>query len=92
MDYTIFMPVLISFALSVVMGPVIIPILRKLKMGQTEREDGVQSHLKKRGLPLWERDHPACGGDHIRVLYSQLSEDHPDLICHIGLWSDRISG
>ncbi len=51
MDYTIFMPVLISFALSVVMGPVIIPILRKLKMGQTEREDGVQSHLKKAGTP-----------------------------------------
>ena len=51
MDYTIFMPVLISFALSVVMGPVIIPILRKLKMGQTEREVGVQSHLKKAGTP-----------------------------------------
>jgi len=33
------------------MGPVIIPILRKLKMGQTEREEGVQSHLKKAGTP-----------------------------------------
>ena len=33
------------------MGPVIIPILRKLKMGQTERVDGVQSHLKKAGTP-----------------------------------------
>ena len=54
MDYTIFMPVLISFALSVVMGPVIIPILRKLKMGQTEREDGVQSHLKRPGRLPWE--------------------------------------
>ncbi|MGN0333369.1 MAG: phospho-N-acetylmuramoyl-pentapeptide-transferase [Lachnospiraceae bacterium] len=51
MDYTVFMPVLISFALSVIMGPVIIPILRKLKMGQTEREEGVQSHLKKAGTP-----------------------------------------
>ncbi len=51
MDYTVFIPVLISFALSVVMGPVIIPILRKLKMGQTERVDGVQSHLKKAGTP-----------------------------------------
>ena len=51
MDYKIFVPVLISFALSVLMGPVVIPILRKLKMGQTEREDGVQSHLKKAGTP-----------------------------------------
>lgn len=51
MDYRVFLPVLIAFALSVIMGPVIIPILRKLKMGQTEREDGVESHLKKAGTP-----------------------------------------
>ncbi|KMZ55415.1 phospho-N-acetylmuramoyl-pentapeptide-transferase [Dorea sp. D27] len=51
MDYRVFLPVLIAFALSVVMGPVIIPILRRLKMGQTEREDGVKSHLKKAGTP-----------------------------------------
>ena len=51
MDYTRFVPVIIAFVLSVVMGPVIIPILRRLKMGQTEREDGVKSHLKKAGTP-----------------------------------------
>lgn len=51
MDYTIFVPVLISFALSVIMGPVVIPVLRRLKMDQTEREEGVKSHLKKAGTP-----------------------------------------
>ena len=51
MDYKIILPVLLSFALSVIMGPVVIPILRKLKMRQTERVDGVQSHLKKAGTP-----------------------------------------
>ena len=51
MDFKIILPVLISFVLSVIMGPVVIPILRKLKMGQTEREDGVKSHLKKAGTP-----------------------------------------
>ncbi len=51
MDYKIFIPVLIAFGLSVIMGPVVIPILRRLKMGQTEREEGVQSHLKKAGTP-----------------------------------------
>lgn len=51
MDYKFIIPVLISFALSVILGPVVIPILRRLKMGQTEREDGVQSHLKKAGTP-----------------------------------------
>ena len=34
-------PVLISFVLSLVLGPVVIPFLRKLKMGQTERVEGV---------------------------------------------------
>lgn len=51
MDYKIILPVLLSFILSVIMGPVVIPILRKLKMKQTEREDGVKSHLKKAGTP-----------------------------------------
>ena len=51
MDYKVFVPVLIAFVLSVIMGPLIIPVLRKLKMGQTEREDGVKSHLKKAGTP-----------------------------------------
>ncbi len=51
MDYSVLIPVLISFALSVVMGPLIIPVPRKLKMGQTEREEGVKSHLKKAGTP-----------------------------------------
>lgn len=51
MNYTVFVPVLIAFVLSVIMGPVIIPVLRKLKMGQTERVDGVQAHLKKAGTP-----------------------------------------
>lgn len=51
MDYKVFIPVLVAFALSAVMGPVIIPVLRKLKMGQTEREEGVKEHLKKAGTP-----------------------------------------
>ncbi len=51
MDYKLIVPVLISFALSLLMGLVVIPFLRKLKMGQTERVEGVQSHLKKAGTP-----------------------------------------
>ena len=45
MNIQVVFPVLISFAISVILGPVIIPFLRKLKMGQTERVEGVQSHL-----------------------------------------------
>ncbi len=51
MDFKIILPVIIAFAISVVLSPIIIPFLRNLKIGQTEREDGVKSHLKKAGTP-----------------------------------------
>lgn len=49
--YTIIMSVAIAFSISVVLGPVIIPFLKRLKVGQTERDDGPESHLKKSGTP-----------------------------------------
>lgn len=51
MNITILMSVIISFAISVVLGPVVIPFLRRLKVGQTVRDEGPQSHLKKNGTP-----------------------------------------
>ena len=42
---------IISFIISVILGIIIIPILRRLKVGQIERDDGPQSHLKKQGTP-----------------------------------------
>ena len=51
MDFGVAVPVLLSFVISAAAGPVIIPILRKLKVGQTVRDDGPQTHLKKNGTP-----------------------------------------
>lgn len=42
---------IISFIISIIMGFIIIPILKKRKVGQIERDDGPQSHLKKQGTP-----------------------------------------
>ena len=42
---------LLSFIASVVVSLVIIPILRRLKVGQIERTEGPESHLKKQGTP-----------------------------------------
>lgn len=47
----IVIPLLAAFAISVGLSPFVIPFLRKLKIGQTERTEGVQSHLKKAGTP-----------------------------------------
>lgn len=51
MNQTVIMSVVISFIISVILGPFIIPFLRKLKVGQTVRDDGPQTHLKKSGTP-----------------------------------------
>ena len=40
------LPVLLSFGISLALGPVLIPFLRKVKAGQKEREEGVPSHQK----------------------------------------------
>lgn len=50
-DLSILMPVIISFGISVILCPIIIPFLRKLKFGQYVRDDGPESHLKKAGTP-----------------------------------------
>ena len=51
MDFGVAVPVILSFALSAAAGPIIIPVLRRLKVGQTVRNDGPQTHLKKNGTP-----------------------------------------
>lgn len=43
--------VLVSFGISVVLCPIIIPFLKRLKFGQNIREEGPKDHLKKMGTP-----------------------------------------
>ncbi len=50
-DLNLILPVIISFGISVILCPIVIPFLRKLKFGQFVRDDGPQSHLKKAGTP-----------------------------------------
>jgi phospho-N-acetylmuramoyl-pentapeptide-transferase len=41
----------VAFVLSVIAGPLFIPILRRMKFGQQIREEGPQAHKKKAGTP-----------------------------------------
>lgn len=43
--------IIIAFAISAILCPIVIPFLHKLKFGQQVREDGPQAHLKKQGTP-----------------------------------------
>ena len=51
MKHIFVLPVIISFMISAALGPFIIPFLRRLKVGQTVRDEGPQSHIKKNGTP-----------------------------------------
>ena len=76
MTYEIVIPVIIAFAISALLGPVVIPFLRKLKVGQTERKE-LESHLKKNGTPT-------MGGIMIRasIIITSLFyvKDYPKII------------
>lgn len=63
---------LISFFISVILGIIIIPVLKKLKVGQIERDDGPKSHLKKQGTPTMGRNYHYIWNDnnYNRYLYS----------------------
>lgn len=51
MSNTCILSVIISFGVTALLGPIIIPFLRRLKVGQTVRDDGPKTHLKKTGTP-----------------------------------------
>lgn len=50
MNYQIII-LLTSFFIGLIVSLIAIPILKKIKVGQIEREDGPQSHLSKQGTP-----------------------------------------
>lgn len=51
LDKSVYISLFLSFLLTVTLSPVLIPFLLKLKVGQTVRDDGPESHLKKNGTP-----------------------------------------
>lgn len=43
--------IIVSFFITLILGPLVIPILQKLKVGQSIRDDGPKSHMSKSGTP-----------------------------------------
>lgn len=50
-ELEVIIPVIISFGVCVVLCPLLIPFLKRMKFGQFVRQDGPESHLKKSGTP-----------------------------------------
>ncbi len=42
------LPLICSFVLAYILGKILIPILHRMKYGQSIREEGPQSHLKNK--------------------------------------------
>lgn len=51
MDTNIILGIILSFAISIILCPVLIPTLKKIKFGQYIREEGPESHKSKAGTP-----------------------------------------
>ncbi|MCT4605361.1 MAG: phospho-N-acetylmuramoyl-pentapeptide-transferase [Marinisporobacter sp.] len=43
--------IIFSFLSTLILGPIVIPILRRLKVGQSIRDEGPKSHMSKSGTP-----------------------------------------
>ncbi|WP_246940187.1 phospho-N-acetylmuramoyl-pentapeptide-transferase [Bacillus pinisoli] len=50
-EQVILFTIIIAFLISVLLSPIFIPFLRRLKFGQSIREEGPKSHQKKSGTP-----------------------------------------
>ncbi|APH05351.1 phospho-N-acetylmuramoyl-pentapeptide-transferase [Bacillus weihaiensis] len=51
LEQAILITIAMGFLISVLLSPIIIPFLRRLKFGQSIREEGPKSHQKKSGTP-----------------------------------------
>lgn len=77
-EYSLIIVAAIAFLITVLLSPVMIPFLKRLKFGQSIREEGPKSHQKKSGTPT-------MGGVMIIlsititsfILLSQLNDDLP---------------
>ena len=91
MNAAIILPILISFAISAALGPVVIPLLRRLKFGQTERDDGPKSHLKKTGTPTMGGLMILAGVILTSLIYvKDYPPDRPRALRDGGLWDHRL--
>jgi phospho-N-acetylmuramoyl-pentapeptide-transferase len=50
-QYTFLITIAIAFLITVLLSPIFIPFLKRLKFGQSIREEGPKSHQKKSGTP-----------------------------------------
>ena len=93
MNSHIVIPVLISFAISLILGPVVIPFLRKAEDG-ADREGRRSPVASEEGRDAYHgrRDHPCIRCGHISDLCKRLPADHSGSVPYRWVRTDRFSG
>ena len=90
MSYQVVIPVIISFVISAVLGPIVISVFTKIKSG-ADGKRRIEVPFKKDGNTDYGWDYHTCKCDtDLSDICKGLSEDHTDLICDRGLWNRRI--
>ena len=81
------LPILSAFLLSAMLGKLLIPLLKKVKVRQTVREDGPSTHLCKAGTPT-------MGGIIILLtsISAQVSGGNTGIVCNVWIRMDRLPG
>ncbi len=51
LEQVLFFTIIVSFIITIALSPIVIPFLRRLKFGQSIREEGPEGHQKKSGTP-----------------------------------------
>ena len=67
LEQVIFYTILVGFLITVLLSPIFIPFLRRLKFGQSIREEGPKSHQKKTGTPTMGGNRDIIGYYHCHI-------------------------
>lgn len=77
MENVVILSIIVSFVASVVLCPIIIPFLKRLKFGQFVRAEGPKEHLKKSGTPTMGGLIILCS---IVITSFLFVRDYPDIV------------
>ena len=69
------LPLICSFVLAYILGKILIPILHRMKYGQSIREEGPQSHLKTRNTNNRWFDFYSCYNNSYDLIFNNLCWD-----------------
>ncbi len=97
LEQVILFTIIMGFLISVLISPILIPFLRRLKFGQSIREEGPKSHMKKSGTPTMGGVmiigiHRHYGDCHDAEIFASERGNVSSAVCYDRIRPARLSG